>query len=247
MASDKAEVLWNAWVGHLPRTIRERVDLLGGTAAAAEAAEVTPGTVRRWLREEQQAMPTTVDKAVRELGPDGAAKAVGVKPRTIREWLRRERRGETPGKRRAAHIAKLTQAATDKHLAKRLQGNKAKLHQQVIASPAARQRAISPQRASRMQTSGAHLTMTAKVTIDTGRRKDERWRTISMNFRDDVMREPTQAWLSGDDDAATNKLSNAFGEHYAPGTGWKFGEFRSMTIGRFSPGNGGVFPDPDHY
>ena len=246
---NQAEVLWAAWVGHLPRTIRERVEVLGGARQAAEAAGVSPGTVRRWIREEERAMPTTVDKAVKEMGGiEEAARAAGVKPRTIKEWMRNERRGRTPGRRQAAHIAKLTKAATDKHFgAQRLTGNQAKLHDRMLASPAARQRAISPQRASRMSTSGAHLTINAKVVVDTGRRRDERWREINMNFRDDVMAAPTQAWLGGDDAGAVQKLGDAFGQHYAPGTGWAFGEIRSMEIGRFSPGNGGTFPDPDHY
>ncbi|MET9162095.1 hypothetical protein ABZX56_30605 [Streptomyces parvulus] len=246
----QAEALWGAWVGRLPQTIRERVDLLGGARKAAEAIGVHPGTVRRWVRDEARAMPDNVAKAVKEMGGvDQAAQAAGVKPRTVKEWMRAERRGHTPGTRQAAHIGKLTQAATDKHLraSQRLQGNQAKLHDRMLASPTARRAAISPQRASRMQTSGAHLTITAKVTIDTGRRGDTRWRDINMNFRDDAMREPTQAWLGGDDAGAMQKLSDAFGQHYAPGTGWNFDEIRSMEIGRFNPTSGGVFPDPDQY
>ncbi|MFC9431517.1 hypothetical protein [Streptomyces sp. NPDC056987] len=242
---DQAEVLWGAWIGKLPGTIRERVGLLGGADAAARAAGVTPGTVRRWMREEDKAVPRTVDKAVQKMGGvEEAARTAGVKPRTIKEWMRRERRGQEPGKRQAAHIAKLTGAAQKKHIAEqRPHGNQQKLHRATLRSPVARKAAMSSRRASRMSTSGVHVSMSARVIIDTGRRKDERWREINCNFRGDVMAEPTRAFLSGNDDEAKDKLSEAFGTNYAPGTGWQFGEIRSMTLGEFNPGNGGVFPD----
>jgi hypothetical protein len=244
----QAEVFWQAWIGKLPGTVRERVELLG-VDEAARVAGVKPDTVKGWVRDEEKAIPKTVDQAIKEMGDaDQAARAAGVKPRTIKEWLRNERRGHTPGKRQAEHIAKLTKAAQEKHVAsQRPRGNQAKLHKAVVASPQARQKAMSSRRAARMSNSGAHLQMSAKVAVDTGRRKDERWRQIDMNFRDDVMAEPTNAFLNGDDAGALSKLSDAFGEHYAPGTGWQFGEVRSMAIGEFNPSRGGVFPDPDHY
>lgn len=245
---DQAQVLWRAWIGREPRTMRERVDLLG-VDEAARAAGVTPRTVKGWVRAEDKAMPKTVDQAVKEFGGyEAAARAAGVTPRTIKGWARAEARGRTPDKRQAAHIEQLTRAAREKHVAAlKPRGNQAKLAAAVVKSPAARQRAMSSRRASRMSTSGAHLNITAKVTIDTGRRPDERWREINMNFRGDVMAEPTRAFLDGDDAGVMDKMSEAFGTHYAPGTGWKFGEMRSMEIGEFNPGNGGVFPDPDHY
>ncbi|MGW2865595.1 hypothetical protein [Streptomyces sp. NPDC001205] len=247
---DQAQVFWRAWVGQEPRTMRERADLMG-LDEAARAGGVTPRTVKDWIRAEERAIPKTVDQAVKEMGGiEAAARAAGRTPKTIRGWLRGEQRGRTPGKRQAQHIEQLTNAAREKHIAAlKPRGNQAKVAAAVLKSPQARQRAMSSRRASRMSTSGAHLTITAKVTIDTGRRPDERWREINMNFRDDKMAEPTQAFLSGNDTGkggVVDKLSKVFGDHYAPGTDWKFGEFRAMKIGKFDPSNGRVFPDHDH-
>ncbi|MFH8993151.1 hypothetical protein [Streptomyces sp. NPDC017940] len=242
---NQAAVLWQAWIGKQPpRTVREGVDLVG-VDEAARIAGVRPRTIKDWLRREERAIPRTVGQAIQEMGGvDQAAQAAGVKPRTIREWLRGERRGRTPGQRQAAHIGKLTDAAKKQHIERQKPtGNQAKLTNGVISSPKARQQAMSSRRAARMSNSGAHLSMSAKVTVDTGRRKDERWRNISMNFRDDVMSGPTNSFLNGDDAGAIGKLGEAFGEHYAPGTGWQFGEIRGFQIGEFNPGAGGVFPD----
>ncbi|MFE0107469.1 hypothetical protein [Streptomyces sp. NPDC059009] len=245
---NQGEVFWKAWIGKLPATIRERVGLVG-VDEAARLAGVQPRTIKDWVRAEDKAMPKTVEQAIKEMGGvDAAAHAAGVKPRTIKGWLRNERRGHTPGTRQAVHIGKLTDAAKQQHIAsQKPRGNQAKLAKAVVASPKARQQAMSSRRAARMSSSGAHLQMNAKVIIDTGRRKDARWREIDMNFRDDIMAEPTQKFLNGDDAGALSKLGDAFGEHYAPGTGWQFGEVRSMSIGEFNPGRGGAFPDPDQY
>ncbi|MFD8386185.1 hypothetical protein ACFV2X_48095 [Streptomyces sp. NPDC059679] len=244
---NRAEVLWRAWIGDTPRTVGERVRLLGGAQEAARHAGVTPGTVRRWIRKEESAMPTTVKKAVETFGGvDEAARRAGVTPRTIKAWQRKEERGQAIGNRQAQHIAKLTDAAVAKHTAglaaQRPKGNQAKLHQAVLASPQARKEAMSSRRAARISHSGAHLSISAQVMVDTGRRKDVRWREINLNFRNDIMSDPTNAFLAGNDEGAISKLGDAFGEHYAPGTGWQFGEIRSMEIKEFGAGPGGTFP-----
>ncbi|MEU3356072.1 hypothetical protein [Streptomyces sp. NPDC037389] len=240
---DQAEVLWAAWIGKLPRTVRERVELLGGSTEAARAAGVSPGTVRRWVREEERAIPTTMAMAIETMGGvEEAARAAGVRPRTVKEWLRKERRGAEVGKRQAKHMAKLTTAATDKYLAARKpQGNQQTLHKAVMTSPRARQQAMSTRRAARMSTSGAHLSISAQVAVDTGRRQDVRWREIDLNFRGNIMQAPTQEFLKGRDKEAIDKLSDAFGSHYAVGTGWHFREIRSMRIREFGAGHGQTF------
>ncbi|MFK8851134.1 hypothetical protein [Streptomyces sp. Ac-502] len=241
---DQRQVFWRAWIGDEPRTTRERVDLVGGAEEAARLAGVTPRTVKDWIRQEERAIPRTAADAVRTYGDvTEAARAAGVTPRTVRDWMRAEARGEPIGARKAQHIAKLTGGAAKRHLdEQRPRGNRAKLADAVLSSPAARQNAMSSRRAARMSTSGAHLSVNAKVKIDTGRRPDERWRQISLNFKDDVMAEPTNAFLSGDDEGVVDKLNAAFGDHYAPGTDWSFGEFRSLEIKEFGAGSGGTFP-----
>ncbi|WP_433860321.1 hypothetical protein [Streptomyces kronopolitis] len=243
-AKNQGEVFWRAWIGDVPRSLREQVRLLGGVTEAARVVGRAPSTVRAWIRKEEAAIPKTATDAVREYGGvKEAARAAGVKPRTLQGWLRKERRGEEIGKRQAAHIAKLTDKAASKHeVEKKPKGAQAQLRDKVISSPTARQQAMSSRRAARISHSGAHLSISAKVKVDTGRRGDERWREINLNFRDDVMAEPTQAFLSGNDQATADKLSDAFGQHYAPGTGWNFEEFRGMQIKEFGAGSGGTFP-----
>ncbi|WP_202240029.1 hypothetical protein [Actinacidiphila reveromycinica] len=237
---DQAAVLWQAWIGDLPRTVADRVRLMGGAARAADAVGVSPGTVRRWVRDERQATTTVTGAIKTHGGVDEAARAAGVTPRTIRAWARQEARGRVPGVRQAKHIAKLTAAAADKRVSDQPTGNAAKLARAVLSSPTARQSAMNGRRAARISNSGAHVAIRAKVTVDTGKRKDERWRDISVNFSNDAMGPATDAFLAGDNTGTLDALNNLFGERYAPGTGWKFTEIRSMEIKGFG-GPGSTF------
>ena len=240
-----AEVLWRAFTGKAPpRTVREMVDAIGGTREAARAAGVTQRTVQKWRLAEDRATPRTVGDMVETLGLTAAARAAKVSERTVRGWQRREERGQVLGPRQLQKVERVRVAAVDQHQARsRPRGNTDRLHDAVLNSAKARQAAINGRRAARIANTQANVTFRAKVIIDTGTRPDERWRDVKANFTGPVLKSSVASWLSGGSaEAVTGQLSEAFGQHYAPGTNWRFGEIRSMRIGDIRQGQGGFFP-----